>query len=132
VQSGEGLTVETPTGDSVTVKADTRKTNGSLTVPELPERQRSGLTVTDPGDGSLTWADLDGRLAGLATELGGAVNRDDLQDVGPRAREILIDCAKLLAEPSLVPVGQASPKAADAKAWLDLFLAARVPGSHRS
>src|SRR5258708_1190215 len=35
VQSGEGLTVETPTGDSVTVKADTRKTNGSLTVLEL-------------------------------------------------------------------------------------------------
>src|SRR5260370_4687154 len=35
VQSGEGLTVKTPTGDSVTVKADTRKTNGSLTVLEL-------------------------------------------------------------------------------------------------
>src|SRR5258708_37497581 len=35
VQSGEGLTVKTPTGDSVTAKADTRKTNGSLTVLEL-------------------------------------------------------------------------------------------------
>ena len=35
VQSGEGRALETPTGDSVTVKADTRKTNGSLAVVEL-------------------------------------------------------------------------------------------------
>jgi mannose-6-phosphate isomerase-like protein (cupin superfamily) len=35
VQYGEGLTVETPTGDSVTFKADTARTNGSLTVLEL-------------------------------------------------------------------------------------------------
>ena len=35
LQSGEGLTLETPTGDSVTVKADTGATNGSLTVLEL-------------------------------------------------------------------------------------------------
>jgi hypothetical protein len=106
---------------------------GDLVAPTTAalERQRSGLTVTDPGGGQLTWADLDGRLAGLATELGGAVSRDDLQDVGRRAREILIDCAKLLADPSIVPPGQAAPRAADAKAWLELFLAARAPGSHR-
>ena len=36
-------------------------------------------------------------------ELAGAISRDDLQDVGRRAREILIDCAKLLADPSLIP-----------------------------
>ena len=35
VQSGEGRALETPTGDSVTVKADTEKTNGSLTVIEF-------------------------------------------------------------------------------------------------
>lgn len=35
VQSGEGPTVQTPTGDSVTFKADTGGTNGSLTVLEL-------------------------------------------------------------------------------------------------
>jgi len=36
VQPGEGSTMETPTpGDSVTVKATTRQTNGSLTVLEL-------------------------------------------------------------------------------------------------
>jgi hypothetical protein len=94
------------------------------------ERQRSGLTVSDPGGGPLTWADLDARLAGLSAELVGAASRDDLQDVGRRSREILIDCARLLADPSLVPTGHAAPKAGDAKAWLDLFLAARARGSH--
>jgi hypothetical protein len=100
-------------------------------VVDALERQRSGLTVSDPGGGLLTWADLDARLAGLSAELGGAASRDDLQDVGRRSREILIDCAGLLADPSLLPPGQAAPKAGDAKAWLDLFLAARAHGSHR-
>jgi hypothetical protein len=71
------------------------------------------------------------RLAGLAAELDGAASRDDLQDVGRRAREVLIDCGKMLADPSLVPGGQDPPKAGDAKRWLDLFLAARAGGSNR-
>jgi len=83
------------------------------------ERQQSGLTV------------VDARVAGLATELVDAASRDDLQDVGRRAREIMIDCARLLADPALVSDGQARPKAADAKAWLDLFLAARAAGPSR-
>jgi len=58
-------------------------------------------------------------------------SRDDPQDVGRRAREILIDCSRLLADPSLVPAGQPFPKAAVAKTWLDLFLAARASGSNR-
>lgn len=103
---------------------------GEPTIAAL-EQQRSGLTVTDPGGGPLSWGDLDARLAGLVAELDGAVSRDDLQDVGRRAREILIGCARLLADPSLVPGSQPSPKAADAKTWLDLFLAARASGAHR-
>lgn len=35
VQSGEGKTFKTPTDDTVTVKTDTRQTNGSLTVLEF-------------------------------------------------------------------------------------------------
>lgn len=35
VQSGEGKTLATPTGDVVTIKATTRQTNGSLTVLEF-------------------------------------------------------------------------------------------------
>ncbi len=98
---------------------------------DMLEQQRSGLRVSDPGSGALTWADLDARVDELIAELDGSSSRDDLQDVGRRSREILIDCAQLLADPSLVPAGQAPPKAADAKAWLELFLAARASGSHR-
>lgn len=79
-------------------------------------RQQVGISLTDPGGGLTTWTDLDGRVAGLAPESSGATSRDDLQDVGRRAREVLIDCARLLADPALVPAGAAAPKAADAKA----------------
>ena len=42
VQSGEGDALATPTGDAVTIKADTRRTNGSLTVLELLVEPKSG------------------------------------------------------------------------------------------
>ena len=42
VQPGEGPVLETPTGDEITVKADTRSTNGSLTVLELLVAPGSG------------------------------------------------------------------------------------------
>jgi hypothetical protein len=100
---------------------------------EALERQRSGLSVTDPAiESASTWADLDARVAGLVNELSSASTPDDLQDVGRRAREVLIDCARLLADPSLVPTGAEPPKASDAKSWLDLFLVARAGGSGRA
>jgi hypothetical protein len=98
---------------------------------EALEDQRSGLRVIDPGSGLLTWTDLDARVGELIDEQHGAISPDDLQDVGRRAREILIDCAKLIADQSLVPSGQDPPKAGDAKRWLDLFLAAYASDSHR-
>jgi mannose-6-phosphate isomerase-like protein (cupin superfamily) len=42
VQLGEGPVLETPTGDTITVKADTRSTNGSLSILELLVAPRSG------------------------------------------------------------------------------------------
>jgi transcriptional regulator of NAD metabolism len=105
-----------------------------LVAPTLDalERQQSGLAVTDPRAGAVpSWADLDGRVAGIVTELATATTPDDLQDVGRRSREVLIDCAQLLAEPSLVPPGATAPKDADAKAWLDLFMAKHAAGSSR-
>jgi hypothetical protein len=121
------------TGTGLGTYSERRMAIRELAAPVIAalERQHTGLRVADPGSGPLTWVDLDARVAGLVAELDGAISRDDLQDVGRRAREILIDCAKLLADPSLVPAGTASPKAADAKAWLDLFLTARASGSHR-
>ena len=42
VQPGEGAVLRTPTGDRVTIKADTEKTNGALTVLELVIAPKSG------------------------------------------------------------------------------------------
>jgi mannose-6-phosphate isomerase-like protein (cupin superfamily) len=42
VQPEEGVALETPTGDTATIKADTRSTNGSLTVMELSIAPKSG------------------------------------------------------------------------------------------
>jgi hypothetical protein len=44
---------------------------------------------------------------------------------------VLIESAEPLADPALVPAGLAAPKAGDAKAWLDLFLAEHAPGPSR-
>jgi len=69
---------------------------------------------------------------GIVEEFRNAKTSDDLQDVGRRCREVLIDAAKLIADPILVPSGQEPPKAGDAKAWLELFLKARAArSSHR-
>lgn len=102
-------------------------------VREALEAALVGVQVSDPGGvGHATWLSLDARVDGIVSELRDAQNRDDLQDVGRRCREVLIDTAKLLADPSLVPEGAEPPRAGDAKAWLELFLAARAAGrSHR-
>jgi mannose-6-phosphate isomerase-like protein (cupin superfamily) len=42
VQAGEGRTLPTPTADLVTIKADTRQTNGSMTVMEFRVAPGSG------------------------------------------------------------------------------------------
>lgn len=102
-------------------------------VRDALEVQAAGGEVADPGSSVLpAWAALDARLGGVIEELSRAQTRDDFQDVGRRCREVLIDASRLLADPALVPAGEEAPKGADAKAWLDLFLAARAAGrSHR-
>jgi hypothetical protein len=89
----------------------------------------AGIQVADPGgDQSPTWASLDARVEGIVNELRSARSTDDYQDVGRRCRDVLIDTGKLLADPSLVPDGQEPPPAANAKAWLGLFVAGRAAG----
>lgn len=97
------------------------------------EAALAGVQVTDPGTrGASTWSALDTRVEGIVGELAAAASHDDLQDVGRRCREVLIDAARLLADPGLVPEGTGPPKAGDAKAWLDLFLARHAAGrAHR-
>jgi hypothetical protein len=97
------------------------------------EKLRSGIGLTDSGAAgrAAKWSDLEGRLRGLAQELTAVATRDDIQDIGRRAREVLIDCAGILANSDLVPVGQNPPRVGDAKAWLNLFLAKNAPDSNR-
>ncbi|HEY3008732.1 MAG TPA: hypothetical protein VGJ63_11815 [Micromonosporaceae bacterium] len=102
-------------------------------VREALERLAEGVRVEDPGaPATTTWKALEGRVRGIASELATASNLDDLQDVGRRCREVLIDVGKLLADPFLVPEGQEAPQAGNAKAWLDHFLRVHAGGrSHR-
>jgi len=62
-------------------------------------------------------------------ELGQSASLDGWQDVARRSREVLIDIAKLIADPSLVPQGQSQPKGADGKAWLGLFFDRHLPAN---
>lgn len=96
------------------------------------ETALGGMQVVDPAATTApSWAALDARLTGVVTELAAASTLDDLQDVGRRCREVLIDAAKLLADPALIPPGADAPKAGDAKAWLELFLTAQAAGRSR-
>jgi hypothetical protein len=73
-----------------------------------------------------TWDAINGRLANLIQEYSTAKDKDTWQDAGRRAREILIDLGKLIADPSRVPQG------ADARAWFDLLLDTRASGGEHS
>ncbi len=107
-----------------------------LVAPTLDalHEQRQGHGLVDPGSligQDPTWSAVEARVLGLASELITASTKDDWQDVGRRCREIVIDCGRLLADPALVPAGQEPPKAADAKAWLGLYLARWAAGRSR-
>ena len=105
-----------------------------LATPVLDEleRRQGQPGVADWGPASITWEGLEGRLDGLKTELNGATTLDELQDVGRRAREIIIDAVNLVFDESMVPAGKDSPKVADAKARFDLCLSTRASGSAHS
>jgi hypothetical protein len=85
-----------------------------------------------PDDDTPSWEGVNVRVAALLTEFGGARDKDTWQDVGRRSREIIIDLGKLIADPTFVAAGVATPKLADARAWFDLFLAVRAVGSEHA
>ncbi|MGR6318890.1 hypothetical protein Q2K19_31540 [Micromonospora soli] len=77
-----------------------------------------------------SWPDLEQRLAGLQAELAAATALDDLQDVGRRARELLIDLATLVYKDDLLPQNEPEQrKGADAKARLSFAARTLMPGS---
>jgi mannose-6-phosphate isomerase-like protein (cupin superfamily) len=60
VQSGEGTLLETPTGDSVCVKTNTRNTHGSLTVLEFVISPKNGPALHTHLREDEVWYVLDG------------------------------------------------------------------------
>ncbi len=76
-----------------------------------------------------SWARLEGRITELKDELAVAQSPDDLQDVGRRAREILIELGRLALSDEALPSGIVAPKQADAKQRLALFLEAKASGA---
>lgn len=103
------------------------------TLEQLDELVGTG-SVHDPGsdDSEPTWDRINIRIAGLTLEYSTAHQKDDWQDVGRRAREILINLGELIANPSIVPAGAEAPKAADARAWFDLFVTAHASGGEHA
>jgi mannose-6-phosphate isomerase-like protein (cupin superfamily) len=62
VQAGEGATLETPIGDTVTIKAATEQTNGSLTVLELVIGPKKGPALHTHVREDELWYVLDGEF----------------------------------------------------------------------
>ncbi len=60
VETGEGIALETPTGDSAIVKADTRQTGGSMTVIEIVVGPKSGPALHSHRRDDELWVVLEG------------------------------------------------------------------------
>ena len=60
VQAGEGIVLETPTGDTAIIKADTGQTNGSLTVIELIIGPKQGPALHTHHRDDELWVVLEG------------------------------------------------------------------------
>lgn len=86
-----------------------------------------GLDDPHAGDAPIDWPGLELRLEELKTRLAAAQSLDDRQDVGRRAREIIIDAVNLVFDEAMVTEGDI-PKAADALARFDWIMRARVAG----
>ena len=83
MQAGVGTALETPTGDTVIVKADTGQTNGSMTVLELEVGPKRGPALHTHHRDDELWVVLEGDFRFKA---GGAILRASTGDAafGPR------------------------------------------------
>lgn len=111
--------------------AERRLYISSLVNPVLEqlERLKGQGTVTDWGQPSESWESLDRRLDELKRELTEARTLDGWQDVGRRAREIIIAAVNFVFEDSMVVDGEPAPKGNGAKAKIELYLQAKIGGS---
>lgn len=76
------------------------------------------------------WRGLAERAQDLKTEYESANTIDGYQDVGRRARQIIIEAVKLAWQPEMIPSGEEEPKADDAKTKLAHIQGVVVPGKN--
>ncbi|MEU4484320.1 hypothetical protein AB0H94_05395 [Streptomyces purpurascens] len=93
------------------------------------ERLAAGAGPSDSGPASPDWPELASRITELRQELTSSPTLDVYQDVGRRAREILIELGQLVYRPEMLPVGAETPQEANAKARLDYAATALMGGS---
>ncbi len=72
------------------------------------------------------------RLGQASQALDRADEAEEFQAVGLRCRECLVALVRAIAHPSMVPVGQAAPRAADVVQWADLIANKIACGSSAS
>jgi hypothetical protein len=75
---------------------------------------------------------IERRIGEMRNRLGTARTLDDFQDVGRRAREVLIAAVNEVFDEAMAKAGQEVPKRSDAKARFDLVTEARFAGSARA
>lgn len=100
--------------------------SGAEPVIEQLERQNQALADWSGAPDEGSWGSLEARLSGLKKEYEQAEDLDSWQDVGRRAREIMIDAANLVYDPSMAGKEE-PPKKGDAKNRLAQYLRQRVP-----
>lgn len=94
------------------------------------DRIELGAQVDDPlANQEETWAGLNDRIDGLRGKIANAATLDDWQDCGRRSREILVHLSRLMSQRLAPYATDDAPKAADGKAWMDVFLGQYVAGS---
>lgn len=99
---------------------------------QLERRSSQGVTDWGAARDRPGWSELEVRVEGLKAELDAATTHDDLQDVGRRSREIVIDVANLIFAEWMTPDGADMPGRSDAKRRIDYALAEMVPGESRT
>ena len=101
-------------------------------IERLRQIQDPILVDAKRGDLSKTFPTVEARLEALRERLASAHTLDDFQDVGRRAREVLIAAVDRVFVPTMVPRGQEPPKKGDAKTRFDLILETRFGGAARA
>ncbi len=113
-------------------RRDVIHTRADPVLAQLERRLTDGVSDWGAGQDTPGWSALEVRVEGLKAELEAATTQDDLQDVGRRAREIVIDVANLIFSDWMTPEGEDVPGGTDAKRRIDFALAEMLPGESRS